>query len=60
MFQALNFVSPKEEAPESEKQPAGESGLTTFAFKSKQPGVVAAFEDAVKSHKVASKAKGKS
>lgn len=58
MFQAINYVSPKDDtaaaAGSDKPAPAAPDALTTFAFKSKQPGVVAAFDASVKKHKAAS------
>lgn len=57
MFQAMNYAAAKDESAGAEKQANAEStlGLTTFAFKSKQPGVVTAFHASISKHKPPSK-----
>ena len=58
MFQAMNYAAAKDASAGSGKEPAEAPSLalTTFAFKSKQPGIVTAFHASISKHKPPSKA----
>ncbi|KAK9838667.1 hypothetical protein WJX74_000985 [Apatococcus lobatus] len=58
MFQAMNYAAAKNEPAGADKLPAEATSLelTTFAFKSKQPGIVSAFHASISKHKPPAKA----